>query len=113
MKKYHIARRKPGGKAPTEYETRFVDKEGHIRDIFLKTEIIPNTKKSLVSLMDITERKRTAERLQKTHQRLQKTMNATIDTISKIVEVKDPYTSGHQQRVSQLAVSYCPRDETP
>ena len=50
------------------------------------------------------EYKQAEERLQKTHQRLQKTMNTTIDTMSKIIEVKDPYTSGHQQRASQLAV---------
>ena len=31
-------------------------------------------------------------------------MDATIDTMSKIIEAKDPYTSGHQHRVCQLAV---------
>jgi len=35
MKKYHIARRKAGEKAPTEYEFRLIDKKGNIRDIFL------------------------------------------------------------------------------
>jgi PAS domain S-box-containing protein len=45
---------------------------------------------------DITERKQSEEKLKKT-------LDATIETISKIVEVKDPYTAGHQQRVSQLA----------
>ena len=32
-------------------------------------------------------------------------MDATIETMSKIVEAKDPYTAGHQQRVSQLATA--------
>ncbi|MEA2022622.1 MAG: HD-GYP domain-containing protein [Candidatus Caldatribacteriota bacterium] len=32
-------------------------------------------------------------------------MDATIETMSKIIEVKDPYTAGHQQRVSQLATA--------
>jgi len=45
---------------------------------------------------DITERKQAEERLKKT-------LDATIKTMSKIIEVKDPYTAGHQQRVSQLA----------
>jgi len=40
----------------------------------------------------------------KAEKRLKKNMDATLDTISKIVEAKDPYTSGHQQRVCQLAV---------
>jgi len=97
MKKYHIARRKAGGKAPTEYEFRFIDKKGNTRNIFLKIGIIPGTKKSVASLMDITEHKQVEERLKKT-------MDAAINTMSKIIEVKDPYTSGHQHRVCQLAV---------
>ena len=47
---------------------------------------------------DITERKQAEERLRKS-------MDATIDTMSKIIEARDPYTSGHQHRVCQLAVS--------
>jgi len=36
-------------------------------------------------------------------ERLKKTLDATIETMSKIIEVKDPYTHGHQHRVCQLA----------
>jgi len=31
-------------------------------------------------------------------------MDGALDTMSKIIEAKDPYTAGHQQRVCQLAV---------
>jgi len=48
--------------------------------------------------VDITERKQSEERLKKT-------MGTTIQTMSKIIEVKDPYTAGHQQRVSQLTTA--------
>jgi len=63
MKKYHIARRKSGGEAPTEYEFRLIDKKGNIKDIFLKIGMIPGTKKSVASLMDITERKQAEEKI--------------------------------------------------
>jgi len=43
------------------------------------------------------------QKLQQSYQRLQKTMENTIDTIGNIVEVKDPYTAGHQKNVSQIA----------
>jgi len=46
---------------------------------------------------DITERRRA-------QQKVQKAMDATIETISKIVDTRDPYTSGHQERVTQLAL---------
>jgi PAS domain S-box-containing protein len=63
MKKYHIARRKAGGKAPTEYEFRLIDKKGNIKDILLKIGMLSGTKKSVASLMDITERKQTEEKI--------------------------------------------------
>ncbi len=96
MKKYHIARRKAGEKPPTECEFSFIDRKGNVKDIFLKIGMIPNTKKSITSLMDITKHKISEERLKKT-------MDAAIDTMSKIVEAKDPYTAGHQRNVSQIA----------
>jgi len=63
MKKYHIARRKTGEKAPTEYEFHSMDKKGNVKDIFLKIGMIPNTKKSVASLMDITENKQAEEKV--------------------------------------------------
>lgn len=53
---------------------------------------------------DITVQRKSEQKLKTTYQRLKKTMDATIDTMSKIIEAKDPYTSGHQHRVCQLAV---------
>jgi len=53
---------------------------------------------------DITFQKEAEQKLQQSYQRLKKTMDASIDTMSKMIEAKDPYTSGHQHRVCQLAV---------
>jgi len=63
MKKYHIARREAGEKPPTKYEFRMIDKKGNLKDILLKIGMISNTKKSVASLTDITERKQTEERI--------------------------------------------------
>jgi len=54
---------------------------------------------------DITDWKKSEEELQQSYQVLKKTMDGAIDTMSRIIEAKDPYTSGHQRRVCQLAVS--------
>jgi len=53
---------------------------------------------------DITTERRSEEELKQSYQQLKKTMNAAIDTMSNIIEAKDPYTSGHQHLVCQLAV---------
>ena len=36
-------------------------------------------------------------------QRLKRNLNAIIEAISKMMDTRDPYTAGHQQRVAQLA----------
>ena len=63
MKKYHKERRKLKGNAPKQYEFRLVDKKGNIKNIFLIVNMIPGTKKSIASLMDITKLKKTEESL--------------------------------------------------
>ena len=53
---------------------------------------------------DITVERKSEEELQQSYQKLKKTMDASIYTMSKMIEAKDPYTSGHQYRVCQLAI---------
>jgi len=55
------------------------------------------------TLHDITERKQAQEERQQGFERMRKAMRATVQSISLTVEMKDPYTSGHQQRVADLA----------
>ena len=58
----------------------------------------------IVLAKDITVERKSEEELRQSYQKLKKTMNATINTMSSIIEAKDPYTSGHQHRVCQLAI---------
>ena len=59
----------------------------------------------IVLAKDITKQRKSEQELQQTFQKLKKTMDASIDTMSNIIEAKDPYTAGHQRRVSQLATA--------
>ena len=52
---------------------------------------------------DISERKRSEERLQRSYDKLRDTMIATVNTLASTVEMRDPYTAGHQRRVTILA----------
>jgi len=54
---------------------------------------------------DITVQRKSEQELKQTYQSFKKTMDATIQTVSKMIEAKDPYTAGHQQRVSQLTTA--------
>lgn len=52
---------------------------------------------------DITDIKISDEHLQRNYLRLQNIINDTINAIAKIVEMRDPYTAGHEQRVSRFS----------
>ncbi len=64
MIEQHKLRRKNHDSALPGYEFRFRTKSGEIRDTILTIELIPGTKKSIASLIDITERKRAEEAFQ-------------------------------------------------
>ena len=70
MKVYHNARRIDPDAAPRNYEYQFVNKDGMIKDIFSTFAIIPGTKRSVGSFLDITDRKRAEEALQESEARL-------------------------------------------
>ncbi len=52
---------------------------------------------------DITERKLAEERLRKGLDQLRTTLKASIDSLASAIEMRDPYTAGHQERVTRLA----------
>jgi PAS domain S-box-containing protein/putative nucleotidyltransferase with HDIG domain len=54
-------------------------------------------------MRDITERKQAEEEAQYSAKKMIKAMEDTIQAMAMIVEMRDPYTAGHQRRVTQLA----------
>ncbi len=53
--------------------------------------------------IEIENRKRMQQELQQSFESLKQAMHSTIQAISMTLEKRDPYTSGHQQRVASLA----------
>ena len=52
---------------------------------------------------DVTEQRRVEEELRSSGARLEQVLDATVRALSAAVESRDPYTLGHQRRVSALA----------
>jgi PAS domain S-box-containing protein/putative nucleotidyltransferase with HDIG domain len=52
---------------------------------------------------DITNRKQAEQALQRSYQKLRETLVTTVNTLASTVEMRDPYTAGHQRRVTILA----------
>jgi PAS domain S-box-containing protein len=64
MTKYHRMRRIHPHLAPTSYESRFIDKEGRLKDILLTVSLIPGTLKSVASFFEITAQKRAEKEME-------------------------------------------------
>ncbi|MGD0171844.1 MAG: PAS domain S-box protein [Halobacteriota archaeon] len=61
IKTYHRARRRDAASAPKEYELRLLTKDGTRREVFVAAALIPGTKRSAVSIVDITTLKTAQE----------------------------------------------------
>ncbi|MBN1435150.1 PAS domain S-box protein, partial [Candidatus Fermentibacterales bacterium] len=55
------------------------------------------------TISDITERRSASDGLRESLERLQNTIEGTVSAMAAMVEMKDPYTAGHQKRVADLA----------
>jgi PAS domain S-box-containing protein/putative nucleotidyltransferase with HDIG domain len=87
-------------------EARFRHKDGSWRLLEAIGKALPSglpVTGIVVNSRDITERKRAEEALQQSYAKLQKALEGTIHTLASAIEMRDPYTAGHQRRVTQLA----------
>lgn len=56
-------------------------------------------------ISDITEHKQAEEKLKHTTESLRKTILGTVQAVSMAMELRDPYTAGHERRVAELAAA--------
>ena len=102
--KENIERRKTGIKEQHDFE--FIKKDGARIYTNLETSpIIDDLGKyrgALACVADITDRRKVEVELRQSYEKLDKTLTGFIKTMAKTIELKDPYTSGHQVRVANL-----------
>src|SRR5665648_85018 len=79
MMKNHKLRRQNPDLAPKKYEVELVNKKGEKRDVILNVSMISGTKQSIISLIDITERKRAEEELNEAKEFTESTLNSITD----------------------------------
>lgn len=88
---------------PTELDITVGDGKLTIAEMRVMETEWEGKKTYLASLRDITDHKRMQQRLQLSLESLKEVMDGTIRAMALAVEMRDPYTSGHQHRVAELA----------
>ena len=93
------------GRATGPDEIDLISKEGRFIPVEINTNVVQRMGQRIVLsfVRDITSRKLAEEELKQTLEKLRKGLAGTIQAISSTIEARDPYTSGHQRRVSSLA----------
>ena len=90
-----------------EIEYRIVTKSGIVKHVLERGKVIKNPAEdqSFVEgfISDITDLKAAKIEIEESKERLENTFKSTVNALSKITEIRDPYTSDHQRRVGLLA----------
>ena len=95
--------------APHVMELELLHKDGY--SVWTETSFAPllDEDAALVGMMavsrDISRRKEVQNELVDTIERLRLSLEGTITAIARTVEIRDPYTAGHQNRVAELALA--------
>jgi PAS domain S-box-containing protein len=89
------------------FESQFHKKNGTTIWVSLSTRTVKDAAGKILYyegiVEDITSRKLAEEELKATTEKLRKNLARTIRALSVAVETRDPYTAGHQKKVSGLA----------
>ncbi|MGI6253644.1 MAG: HD-GYP domain-containing protein [Aminivibrio sp.] len=110
-------------KNPSKREHLFKKKNGELLWVEVSmTTIFGDTgpKYAISNWVDITDRKlaesareRAEMLLTETNMKLRDTMDGIVVSMAKVVETRDPYTAGHQERVAKLAIAIARRMRLP
>jgi len=93
--------------APPQYQFRAIRKDGHVRWLEAHASRIEYGGAPAVQavFVDVTDQKQAERELRESYEVVRKTMLGTVDALAAAVETRDPYTAGHQRRVSNLAAA--------
>jgi len=87
------------------YECKLIAKDGSEKWVTVAGSRIEWKERpaDIVMLSDITQLKQTERKLREAYGRLNQSLKDIVKALSKLIERRDPYTAGHQERVAKLA----------
>ncbi len=98
---YHLRRRAGDKNVPHRYEAQLISSKGKILDVIVMIGLFLGTSQSVISIIDITDRKRTEKALQESEARFRAIFNATFQFTGLMK------TDGTLIEANQTAMGYC------
>ncbi len=99
MKAYHYVRRIDPDAAPRNYEYKFIDRYGTVKNILTTFAMIPGTRRSVGSFLDITELKRAKGIISESEQRFRELVQNSLTGISIVQDDGVVYQNPEQERL--------------
>lgn len=102
-----IRQRLSGETESARYEFRGRRRDGILIDVGVHGSrgMIQGRHVIIGMIQDITERRLGEEKIRSYVERLERSIMSTVQAISQMVDLRDPYTSGHERRVGDLAAA--------
>jgi PAS domain S-box-containing protein len=121
LKRYHLLRQIDSESTPSTYEFKFACRDGSTRDVVIFINPVQGTGQLSATLIDLATHRRAdmvekeaqdeeicylrraEEQAERSLEQLHRTVHDVVAAMARIIEMRDPYTAGHQERVSKLA----------
>lgn len=94
------------GEHNVSYSVPMRCKDGKIIELWLNANQIiwdDGQEATIVMAQDVTERKKAEDQIAGYVRQLENSMKGTLQAVSNMVEMRDPYTAGHERRVGLIA----------
>ncbi len=103
----NILLRQSGLERMIRYEFRGKRKDGSTNVVSAHTNLVEIQGRLIPTgvIQDVTERLHSEQVIQEYVARIERTILGTVDAISGLVELRDPYTAGHEHRVGHVAAA--------
>ncbi len=101
----NIRRRHAGEVASMQYDFLGLRRDGNVIDVGAhgSTANLQGRRVIVGVLQDITERRRAQRAMEEHLARMQAAMHGAVGALSRMVDLRDPYTAGHERRVASLS----------
>ena len=93
MQEYHVLRRNNPEKVPVNYEFQFLTRDGHTISTYITVEMIPKTKQSVVSLIDISKEKAAQQQVTESEEKFRSLAESLVEGIYMIQDTRYIYVN--------------------